>query len=92
MPDLPAPRRLRPPRAAFPRTNPPPARRPYIPAHGPNQRSGVRRSPPAPAAWEAAEGHKPLDRLLLALQAAAEELEGIGAALAADEGEQAEKE
>ncbi len=46
----------------------------------------------ARAAWEAAEGHKPLDRLLLALQAAAEVLEGIGAALAAGEGEQAAKE
>jgi hypothetical protein len=36
-------------------------------------------------AWDNAEGQDPLDRLLLALQTAAEELTGIGAALAAGE-------
>ncbi len=36
----------------------------------------------AQVAWDAAPGQPPLARLLLALQAAAEELEGIGTALA----------
>jgi hypothetical protein len=36
--------------------------------------------------WEQALDRPPLERLLLALQAAAEELEGLGAALAEGEG------
>jgi hypothetical protein len=38
----------------------------------------------AMVAWDNAEGQEPLARLLLALQAAAEELSGIGLALAGD--------
>ena len=45
----------------------------------------------ARAAWEASKGQKPLDRLLLALQAAAEELEGLGTAMAEVDPQEGEK-